>query len=109
VISFWAFTRLARSLFYPIGPELGAAFRIDQLNIDLNMMASALYAAIENVAHPEFAPDLSGSDGFALVGERSRRRDHKAPRNAGQVGSEIVADRISEILLLRIVRQICEW
>ena len=68
------------------------------------MVAGALHAAIENITHAEFARDLSDSDRFALVGECSGWGDYKAPGNPGQVGREIIGDRISEILLLRIIR-----
>ena len=101
---FLPFYEISPIAFKPIGPKLRAAFRIDQLNIDLNMVAGALHAAIENVAHPELASDLLRTDGFALVSERSHGRDHEAPRNPRQVGGEIFGDRIGEILLVWIVR-----
>src|SRR6516225_6134361 len=50
---FLPFHKIGPIAFYPIGPKLRATFRIDQLNIDLNMVVGALHAPIENVPHPE--------------------------------------------------------
>ena len=44
----------------PFGPELGAGFGIDQLDIDPHRLFRALHAAFDDITHPELAADFAG-------------------------------------------------
>src|SRR6516162_4893378 len=93
----------------PVGPSMRAAFRLDQLSIDLNPVAQPPYTAFEDIVDAEFAADLSHVNGFALVGEGSGAGDYEAAGNAREVAGQVIGDPVGEILLLRIVRQVRKW
>ena len=64
---------------------MGAGLRVNKLRIDAHPMAAALYAALENVAHAEFAPNLARVDRLAFVSERGVSRDDEGAGDAGKV------------------------
>src|SRR5262249_36880972 len=42
----------------PVSPEMGAGFGIDELNVDLNLIAVPSHAAFDDIANAEFPSDL---------------------------------------------------
>ena len=46
-----------------------AGLSVDQLHIDLHLLANPSYTAFEHIADAEIAADLFGVDGFTLIGE----------------------------------------
>jgi hypothetical protein len=90
----------------PISPDVRAAFRVDKLNVNLHPVARPPNAPFEDIVDAQFAPDLLYVNGFALVGEGSGARDYEATGNPREVGGQIVGDAISEIFLVRILRQV---
>src|SRR6266849_774258 len=64
-----------------VGPDVGAALRIDQLNVYPNLIARPPHAPFEDIADAELAADLLRVDGFSLVGECRIAGDHEASGN----------------------------
>ena len=87
----------------PIGPNMSAGLGVDQLRIDLNRFTQPPHAAFENMANAEILTDLLYVDRFTLVGEGGGARDYKAIVDPGEVGGQIVGDRVDEIVLPRVV------
>jgi hypothetical protein len=93
----------------PLGPQMRAAFGIDQLSVDAHLAARAPDAPFQHIADAELAADLPRLDRFALVGKGGAASDHEASRDPRQIGRQIVGDTVREIFLFRIVAEICEW
>ncbi len=89
-----------------VGPEMRARFRLDQLSGDAQPIARFAYAALQHIAHAEFAPDLPDVDRLALVGEARIARDHEQPLDARQPGDDVLDHAVDEIFLLRIATHI---
>src|ERR1700733_4101541 len=85
-----------------------AGFGIDELNIDSQPVAAALYRAFEGVTHAELAPELLEIDSLALVAERRMPADHERAGDARQVRRQAFGNAIDEIFLRRIAAQIGE-
>jgi hypothetical protein len=47
------------------------------LDVNAKPVSAALNAALQNVPHVQFAPDLFNIEGLALVGESGVARDHE--------------------------------
>src|SRR5207237_1220046 len=73
-----------------------------------DLVLFALHRAFEHVAHAELLADLLRIDGLALEGKGGVARDHEAVADARQIGGEIFGDAVGEIVLARIVREVCE-
>src|SRR5215471_2252260 len=67
----------------PIGPEMRADFRLDQLPSDAHSVAGFPHTALEHVAHAEFERDLLYIDRLAFIGEGRIASDDKEPRDTG--------------------------
>jgi hypothetical protein len=64
---------------------------------------------LKHVTDPELARYLPHICGFAFVSECGIARNYEAVGNPRQIRRQILRYPIGEILLLRIVRQVCEW
>ena len=91
-----------------VGPEMRAGFGFDQLRGDAQPGARLAHAALQHVAHAEFAPDLPDVDRLALVGEARIARDHEQPLDARQAGDDVLDHPVDEIFLLRIAAHVLE-
>ena len=60
----------------------------------------------QDVAHPEFAPDLAHVDGLALVDEARIARDHEQPLDPRQSGDDVLDHPVGEIVLLRVAAHV---
>ena len=60
-----------------LGPAMGPGDRIYELGADPDMIAGPANAALQDVAHPEFVPNLPHVDGLALVLEARVASDHQ--------------------------------
>ena len=103
-----SFCQVAAIDIETIRPAVYAAFRINQLHIDLHLVAGPAHAALDDVTDPEVAPDLLHIGRFALVGESGVAGNYEASRNSRKIGGQIVGDAVGEIFLLRVIRQIGE-
>ena len=79
-----------------------AGLGVNKLDVNAKPVAAALNAALQNVAHVQFAPDLLHVEGLAFIGECRVARDHERARDAREVGREALGYAIDEILLLGI-------
>lgn len=91
-----------------IGPDVSSAFRIDQLHVDPNLLTHPPHTAFENVANPELMPYLLQVAEFALIGKRGVASDHEASRDSRKISGQVVRNAVCEIILLRVVRKVCE-
>ena len=57
------FQQIGDVFIEPVGPEMRAGFRIDQLCVDAHPVLLALHRAFEDVAHVELLADFLGVDG----------------------------------------------
>jgi hypothetical protein len=88
---------------------MGAALGIDQLCVDVNLVASPSHAPLQDIANAELAADLPHIDRFTPVGNGCGVGDHKAARNPRKIGRQIIGYTVREIFLIRVVRQVREW
>ena len=63
------FEDVVKRVFEAVGPDMGAAGRVDQLAGNAHTVARFTHAAFEHIAHTKLAADLTQIRGFALVGE----------------------------------------
>jgi hypothetical protein len=82
-----------------IGPDMRAAFRVDQLHIYVDRFTSPPHTAFDDVTDTKLAAKLLCIYRFSLVGKGGGAGDYEAPGNPRQIGCQIVGDPISEILL----------
>ncbi len=68
--------------------------------------AGLAHAAFEHMADAEFAGDVADVDGLPLEGERRVARDHAERGHFRQIGCDILAYPVAEILLLGIAAHI---
>ena len=61
----------------PLGPEVPASGRVDELRGDPDARAGFAHASLEDVAHAKAFADLTDMDVLALEGERRIARDDK--------------------------------
>ena len=73
-----------------VGPEMRAGLGFDQLAGDARRVAGLAHAALEHIAHAEFAPDLLDVDRLALVDEARIARDHEQPVDARKPGDDVL-------------------
>jgi hypothetical protein len=52
-----------------------ASLRVNKLDVSAKPVSAALNAALQNVPHVQFAPDLFNVEGLALVGKCCVARD----------------------------------
>src|SRR6516164_7744589 len=90
----------------PVCPNMRAAFGIDELHVDLDLVAGPACAAFDDITDTEFAADLLYVGGFALIGEGSIAGDHKAAGNWRQIRRQIISDTVGEVFLVRVPQQV---
>jgi hypothetical protein len=100
--------QICERLVEPLGPEMIASLRVDQLHIDAHAVSAALNAALEHIAYVQIAPDLLQVDGFALVSESGVASDHERTPYPREVGRQALGDPIDEVLLLRAASHVGE-
>ena len=91
---------IGHRLVETFGPQMRAGLRLDQLNVDPHPISATLHAALEQIAHVQFAADLLDVGRLALVGEGGAPADDECAVNARQVGSQALGHAVDEIVLL---------
>src|SRR6516162_9086328 len=86
-----------------------AAGRVDKLCGDPHTITGTADRAFEYRLHAKLAADRANIDRTPLVGEARVARDHHQTRDLRQVGDDVFANSVGEILLLRIPRHVGEW
>ena len=66
----------------PVGPDLDAARRVDQLTGDPHPISAFANATLKHVADAKLAADLLHIDGSSFVGEARIPCDNEEPANA---------------------------
>jgi len=91
-----------------LGPDLAAAVALDQLRRDAYAPARFADAALEHVADLELSRDLRHVEALALERERRVARHDEQRRDLVQVGDDVFADAVAEVLLFRIAAHVGE-
>jgi hypothetical protein len=91
-----------------LGPEMRVGFRVDQLGGNTDLAARAANTPLQYIAHTELAADLFCLDMLVFKCECRITGDHEAPRDARQIGRQVLGDPVCEILLLRVVVEVGE-
>ncbi len=86
----------------PVSPNMRPGFGLDKLYIDSHSITGPPYASFQHVPDTQFAANLFGVNGFALVGEGGVAGDNEAAGNPREIGCQVIGDPVSEILLLGI-------
>ena len=67
-----------------IGPQMRAGLGVDELGVDPHLIAAALYAALQHIAHAQILADRLDVHRLALVGEGGVARDHETCRGCAR-------------------------
>src|SRR5947207_3657382 len=85
-----------------------AGFRVDELRGDPYALAGAPDRAFEYGAHAELAADGADVHRASLIGEARVACDHRQARDFRQIGDDVFADAVGEVLLFRVARHVGE-
>ena len=97
------FENIGQRFVEAFGPEMLAAFRVDELDIDAHAAGVALDRALEHVAYTKLRADLPRVDVLAFESEGGVAGDHEGAAEARQVGGQVLRDSVGEIILGRVV------
>src|SRR5437868_15034449 len=89
-----------------LGPELRASLRVNQVNIDPDLIACFLHATLEDVHYAKLLRDLSKIARFALILLRRSAGNHLQIRDFSQTRQHFLLDAVSEISVLWIAAQV---
>ena len=81
VICALSFRKVSAVGLEPVGPSMRTGLTIDQLDIDLNLVAHTPHATFQDIADPQLAADLLCINGFALIGKGGVAGYYKAVGN----------------------------
>jgi hypothetical protein len=74
--------KIGQRLVEPLGPEMTAAFGVDELDVDAHSASAALNAALKDVADVQLAADRLHVERLAFVSERRIASDYDRAPNA---------------------------
>src|SRR6516162_3247068 len=86
-----------------------AAGCVDQLCGDPRTIAGTANRAFEYRLYTKLTANGANIDRAPLVGEARVARDDHQACDLRQIGDDVLADPVGEILLLRITRHVSEW
>ena len=89
-------------------PDVLVVRAVDQLRGDPHAIARFAHAAFEHVRDLELPRDLRQVDVLAFERERGVARDHRQRGHLAQVGDDVFADAVGEILLLGVAAHVRE-
>jgi hypothetical protein len=84
--------QIGKRLVEAFGPEMVAAFRVDELDIDTHAAGVALDRPLKHIADPKLLADFPGVDIFAFEREGRVARDHEGTAEPREVRGEILRD-----------------
>ena len=90
------------------GQSPDAAVGVDELGVDLHLVAARLDRAFEDVVHAEFPTDRFCVDRLALVGHGGVPRDDEAVVDAREAGRQFVRQGVDEVVLRRVAGEVGE-
>ena len=85
-----------------------AGFRVDQLHVYPEAVATTLHRAFEHIADVQLASQPLYIHGFALERKRGVARNHERSIDAGQVRGQALGHTINEVVLFRIATDVGE-
>ncbi len=91
-----------------VGPDVVIRRGIDQLRGNAHTITALAHAALQHVAHAQFAGDALNVDRLALVGERRIARDDEEPAQLRQTSDDVLGNAVGEIFLLGVATHIGE-
>ena len=91
-----------------LGPEVRTRIGFDQLGRYSDAVAGAPHAALQNIAHTQFATNPAYIDRLALVLEAGVAGDDEELREPRQFGDDVFDDAVDQIFLLRVRAHIVE-
>ena len=108
VIVSWKSKMSVGGALEPLGPEVLARRALDELRGHPDAVAGAAHAALEQIAHAEFARGLTRIDRPALVDEARAARDDREGAEAAERRDQILDHAVGDELLLGIAAEIGE-
>jgi hypothetical protein len=99
---------IGERLVEPLGPKMIAFLGVDELHIDAHAIAAALYAALDDIADVQLAPNCLHVEQLAFVGKRRISGDYDAASYARKIGREALSDSVDEMLRFGIATQVGE-
>ena len=97
------FEEIGQRLVEAFGPEMLAAFRVDELDIDAHAAGVALDRPFEHIADPKLLADFPSVDVLAFEREGGIAGDNEGAAEARQVGGQVLCKSVGEIVLARVV------
>jgi hypothetical protein len=97
------FEKISQWLVEAFGPEMLAAFGVDELDVDAHAASVALDRAFKHIADPELLAEFSGVDILAFEREGGVAGDHEGAAEARQVGGQVLRESVGEIILAWVV------
>jgi hypothetical protein len=89
-------------------PEIRSRRCVDQLTANAQAVARLAHASLEDIAHPQFAPDLLYVHGAAFVGKARIARDHEQVPEAPQGLDDVFHDAVREVFLIGVIAHVLE-
>src|SRR5208282_99458 len=83
-----------------------AACGVDELCSNAHSLAGTADRAFEHRTHGKLAADSADVDRASLVGEAGIARDDHQTADLRQIGDDVIADAIGEVLLFGIARHV---
>ena len=102
------FEEIRQRLVEAFGPEMLAAFSVNELDVDAHAAGVALDRPFKHIADPEFLADFPSIDILALEREGGIAGDNEGAAEARQVGGQVLCKSVGEIVLARVVGEIGE-
>ena len=100
---------IAEFAIIAIGPDVIACGSIDQLRSDPYAVAVLAHAALQHIAHAQFAGHALHVNRFSLVGERRIASDDKKPVEFRQTRDDVFGNTVGEVFLLGVAAHVREW
>jgi len=79
---------------------------VNQLSVDADQVTGSPDTPFEHIADAQLTANLLRIDGFVPVRECGIARDHEHVFEPRQIGCQIFADPVCEILLVRVVAEV---
>ena len=97
---------VGQHVFITFGPDMVAAFAVDQLRRDAHAVAGLAHTAFEQEVHAQLLGDPFRVQALALVSERAVAGDHEEALKARQLGDDVLDHAVGEILLLGVAAHV---
>src|SRR5262245_36570710 len=93
----------------PVGPDMRATVRVDELSSDANARHCLADAAFQHVANTKLSTNLSYVELLAFVKEAGIACDYEKPLSTRERGYDVFDHPVSKVVLLGIAAHVLEW